>query len=103
MRHGLLVWENCAMDTAVESRTSNVESQADSRAAGTAAVQSRWREISGITVENEPSMTPKERRAAIRKLKALVEQEIREELKAAAGESGFTGERTYLWVPVPEI
>ena len=73
------------------------------RATGTAAVQSKWREISGISVENERTMSAKERRAAIRKLKVVFEQEIREELKAAAEDVEFTGERTMLWDPVAGI
>src|ERR1043165_1400889 len=74
------------------------------------AVQSRWREISGITVENERKMSAKERRAGVRKLKAVVEQEIRLELKEAAEEQAdrnvcptVRSERTFLWEPIPAI
>src|ERR1043165_3162156 len=111
MHHGLALWEDCVMETTttVEGRKSNVESQSGGapaprkRAAGRAAVQGKWREISGISVENERTMSAKERRAAIRKLKAVVEREIRAELKEAAEDAEFKGERTFLWEPIPAI
>ena len=62
-----------------------------------------WREISGITVANERTMRPKERRAAIRKLKDVVEREIRAELKAAKEDAEGAGERSYLWDPCAAI
>src|SRR6185295_11357339 len=64
---------------------------------------SKWREISGITVENEGAMTPAERRAAIRKLKDVVEREIREELNAANEDVELMVERTHLWEPTLAI
>ena len=64
---------------------------------------SRWREISGITVENEKAMTPEERRAGIRKLKDVVEAEIRTELNAANEDVELMVERTHLWEPTLAI
>jgi hypothetical protein len=64
---------------------------------------SKWREVSGITVENEKAMTPEARRAGIRKLKDVVEREIREELNAANEDVELMVERTHLWEPTLAI
>lgn len=63
----------------------------------------RWREISGLTVESEKSLNDKDRRAAIRKLHAAAESEIRAELFAAEQDADFKSERTYLWEPSPAV
>ena len=65
--------------------------------------QPRWREISGLTVETEKSLPDKDRRAAIRKLQAAAESEIRAELLSAEQDNDFKSERTYLWEPSPAV
>ena len=63
----------------------------------------RWRDISGLTPENENSLPELDRRAAIRKLHAATEVEIRIELRAAADDTEFKSERTFLWEPLPAV
>jgi hypothetical protein len=89
------------------------------------AKKKSWQEISGIdhanlhsmpekeyragleklmeAAENEGTMTPEKRRAAIRKLKEVVEREIREELNAANEDVELMCERTHLWEPTLAI
>ena len=63
----------------------------------------KWRVLSGLTVEAEKSLQGKERRAAIRKLHAAAETEIRAELQLAQEDVEFKGERTFLWEPIPAV
>ncbi|HLX62838.1 MAG TPA: hypothetical protein VKX17_16290 [Planctomycetota bacterium] len=70
------------------------------KAGGTTA---RWREVSGLRVENEKTLLGKERRGALRKLYKVVEEEIRAELKSAQEDEAFKEERTFLWEPIPAV
>src|SRR6185295_9964327 len=111
------------MGSLVEDRKAEVEGQAqdDAQARGTGdrvlipvgasfrgakgdtEKVSKWRVISGITVENEKTLTAAERRAGIRKLKDVMEAEIRAELQATQEDADLFFERTYLWEPIPAI
>ena len=85
------------------SRTNAVNARNGAQPGVKKDAPSKWREISGITVENEGAMTPEERRAAIRKLKDVVEAEIRTELNAANEDVELMVERTHLWEPTLAI
>ena len=63
----------------------------------------RWRDVSGLTPENENTLPELDRRAAIRKLHTATEVEIRTELRAAAADTDFKSERTFLWEPLPAV
>ncbi len=63
----------------------------------------KWRELSGLTIEAEKSLQGPDRRAAIRKLTAAAETEIRAELALAEADAEFKSERTFLWEPIPAV
>jgi len=63
----------------------------------------KWRVVSGITVENERTLDGKERRAALRKLFAAADAEIRAEMQEAKEDLEFKEERTFLWEPLPAV
>jgi AraC-like DNA-binding protein len=62
----------------------------------------KWREVAGLTVENEGTMTRSERRYALRKLFRYYESLVREHLKEHEADPE-KDERTFLWDPVPTI
>lgn len=66
-------------------------------------VLARWRELSGLTIDAEKSLQGRDRRAAIRKLHAAAESEIRAELQLAADDAEYKSERTFLWEPIPAV
>lgn len=66
-------------------------------------IQTKWREISGLTVESEKTLQGSERRAAIRKLHVAAETEIRAELQRADEDAEFKGERSFLWEPTSAV
>ena len=63
----------------------------------------KWRALSGLTIDAEKSLQGKDRRAAIRKLFAAAESEIRAEVQLAIDDADFKSERTYLWEPIPAV
>jgi hypothetical protein len=62
----------------------------------------KWREVAGLRVENEGTMTRSERRYALRKLFRYYESLVREHLKEHEADAE-KDERTFLWDPVPTI
>src|SRR5262245_36076926 len=63
----------------------------------------KWREISGILVENEMGMGEEERRGGLRKLFRMAEAEMRSEMKRAAEDVENRSERTFLWEPIAAV
>lgn len=63
----------------------------------------KWREISGISAENEMGMGEEERRSGLRKLYRMAEAEMRSELKRAAEDLEHKSERTFLWEPIAAV
>ncbi len=63
----------------------------------------KWREVSGISSENEAGMGEEERRSGLRKLFKMAEAEMRSEMKRASEDVEHRSERTFLWEPIAAV